>query len=115
MKINCAVLVATVFALSVHSAAADPVIDQSLITGNAGVGSANMAQTFTVGIAGTLTGISLPISGSEPVFVEIRRTTSAASPGPVSDVSAILAQQVLTPAFAGGFGSSECTSVDFSS
>ena len=74
-----------------------PILDQSFITGVGSVsGNAPFSQTFTVGIAGTLSSVEVSIFGVQDMTVDIRPTTSLGVPS-VSDDPADQLGRVTVP------------------
>src|SRR5687768_4294397 len=78
---------------------AELLLDQSFLGGVGSTsGEADIAQTFTVGIAGTLSRVEVRILGSAAVTVEIRPTTSSGLPLLSNDSVDQLARVTLIPA-----------------
>ena len=78
---------------------AEPIRDQVFLpTEHGSISGPNpAAQTFTVGIAGTLSAVSIPLFGTAPVLVDVRRTTSTGFPAPDNEPRRTLAHAVVVP------------------
>lgn len=74
------------------------VLDQSFVgLGGSVSGLEDFAQTFIVGMPGTLSSVEVELFGNSPVTLGLRRTTSTGYPTSSDVPSELLASVVLTP------------------
>jgi hypothetical protein len=90
--------VQTALGLALNVARGGEVLDQSFICEGGSVsGVDDMAQTFTVGRLGTLSGVEVELFGEAAVVLDVRRTTSAGYPSLEGVPGGTLGSVLLTP------------------